>query len=99
MVVVTVPDPVSTIEIVTHIHRLRPQLPIAARCRYNRHQAEVKKDGATIVADEESLMGHELAHQVVDFMQNTSGETMACRLVGQPPEKDASKNLSGAEPR
>lgn len=88
MAVVTVPDPHTTIEIVDHIHRLRPQLPIAARCRYHRHQPAVKKAGATIIVDEEMLMGHELAHQVVEFMQSVSGETMACRLVGQPLEKD-----------
>lgn len=94
MAVVTVPDPHTTIEIVDHIHRLRPQLPIAARCRYHRHQPAVKKAGATIIVDEEILMGHELAHQVVDFMQSVSGETMACRLVGQPLEKDAAANLT-----
>ena len=88
MAVVTVPDPHTTVEIVEHIHRLRPQLPIAARCRYHRHHSAVKKAGATIVVDEEIHMGHELAHQVVEFMQSASGESMASRLVGQPLEKE-----------
>jgi CPA2 family monovalent cation:H+ antiporter-2 len=98
MAVVTVPDPGATIEIVAHMRRLRPQLPIAARCRYDRHQDAVKAAGATIVVNEETLMGHELAHQVIDFMQTVSGETMACRLVGQPLGKVPPQNPSETEP-
>lgn len=98
MAVVTVPDPGATIEIVAHMRRLRPQLPIAARCRYNRHQNAVKAAGATIVVNEETLMGHELAHQVIDFMQTVSGETLACRLVGQPLEKVPPQKPSKPEP-
>lgn len=96
MAVVTVPDPGTTTEIVEQVRRLRPHLPIAARCRYNRHQSTVKKAGANIVVNEEALTGHELAHLVVDFMQIESGETIACRLVGQPFEKGASNSTSDA---
>ncbi len=84
MAVVTVPDPTTTIQIVKHMRALRPQLPIAARCRYHRHMTAVGNSGATIIVDEEVSMGHALAHQVVDFMQTESGETLACRLVGRP---------------
>lgn len=98
MAVVTVPDPGDTIEIVKHMRRLRPQLPIAARCRYNRHQDAVKAAGATIIVNEETLMGHALAHQVIDFLQTVSGETMACRLVGQPLEAMPTKKPIETEP-
>ncbi len=84
MAVVTVPDAMSTIQIVSHIRQLRPQLPIAARCRYHRHLADVMKAGATLIVDEETRVGHGLAHQIIDFMQTESGETLACRLVGKP---------------
>ena len=86
MAVVTVPDPSATIRIVEHMRRLRPQLPIAARCRYHRHQEAVIKAGADIVVDEESLVGHQLAHRVVDFMKHASGEALVCRLMGRPME-------------
>jgi hypothetical protein len=48
----------------------------------------VKNAGATIIVDEEAHMGHSLAHQIVDFMQTESGETLACRLVGHPGEEN-----------
>ncbi len=97
MAVVTVPDPISTIQIVSHIRQLRPLLPIAARCRYHRHLAAVKEAGATIIVDEETHVGHGLAHQIVDFMQTQSGETLACRLVGKPIDEDASPGPLDAE--
>lgn len=97
MAVVTVPDPMSTIQIVEHMRRLRPQLPIAARCRYHRHQAAVKNAGATIIVNEETRVGHELAHQIFDFMQDTSGETLACRLVGIPLDEASSKIIFDTE--
>jgi CPA2 family monovalent cation:H+ antiporter-2 len=90
MAIVTVPDPATMITIIEHMRQLRPYLPIAARCRYHRHLAAVKRAGATIIVDEESHVGHSLAHQVVDFMQTTTGESLACRLAGRPPEEDAS---------
>lgn len=88
MAVVTVPDPTTTAQIVAHMRGLRPQLPIAARCRYHRHMERIKSAGATIIVDEETDTGHSLAHQIVDFMQTESGETFACRLVGHPGEKN-----------
>jgi CPA2 family monovalent cation:H+ antiporter-2 len=97
MAVVTVPDPMTTIQIVKHMRRLRPQLPIAARCRYHRHQAAVKEAGATIMVDEETQVGHDLAHQIVDFMQKTSGETLVCRLVGRPVEEMSAPKSMDAE--
>jgi CPA2 family monovalent cation:H+ antiporter-2 len=97
MAVVTVPDPMTTIQIIEHMRRLRPQLPIAARCRYHRHRAAVKKAGATIIVDEETHVGHDLAHQIVDFMQKTSGETLACRLVGRPVDEMPAPKITDAE--
>lgn len=97
MAVVTVPDPMTTVQIVEHMRRMRPQLPIAARCRYHRHQAAVKKAGATIIVDEETQVGHNLAHQIVDFMQTTSGETLACRLLGRPADDMPAQKITDTE--
>jgi hypothetical protein len=65
------------------------------RCRYNRHLEAVKKAGATIIVDEETRVGHDLAHRIVDFMQETSGETLACRLVGKPAKNDRGMEEAG----
>ena len=97
MAVVTVPDPSTVIQIVALMRGLRPQLPIAVRCRFHRHLDEILKAGATIIVDEETRVGHDLAHQIVDFMQNSSEETLACRLVGMPIDRSAPQDLTDGE--
>lgn len=86
MAVVTVPDPHAAIQIVAIIRRLRPQVPIAVRCRYNRHMADLQKAGADIVVDEEITMGEMLSRQIVAHLIDESGALVACRLGGQTPE-------------
>ena len=86
MAVVTIPDPRSAVMIVEMIRRLRPLVPIAARCRYNRHVADLQEAGADIVVDEEITMGTMLSRQIVDYLTHDSGAAVACRLGGQVPE-------------
>jgi hypothetical protein len=97
MAVVTVPDPNSTIQIVSHIRQLKPRLPIAARCRYHRHLGAVEKAGANLTVDEETRVGHELSHKIVEFMQTSSGEAMACRLVGKPMDEASVKSPAASK--
>ena len=86
MAVVTIPDPQAAVGIVKMIRRLRPQVPIAVRCRYNRHVVDLQEAGANIVVDEEITMGDMLSRQIVDHLKDDSGEIVACRLGGQTPE-------------
>ncbi len=86
MAVVTVPDPTNSIRIVQTIRRLRPDLNIAARCRYNRHLADLEKAGADIVVDEETTIGQMLSQKIMQNIQENSGTVLACRLAGQTPE-------------
>ncbi len=86
MAVVTVPDTAAVVRIVRTLRHLRPNLPIAARCRYNRHLKTIQNAGADIVVDEETRIGHTLAHRIIDYMQDASGTTLACRLAGQSVE-------------
>jgi CPA2 family monovalent cation:H+ antiporter-2 len=99
MAVVTVPDPMSTIQIVSHIRQLKPRLPIAARCRYHRHLGAVEKAGANLIVDEETRVGHELAHNIIEYLQTSSGEALACRLVGKPLGEASSKAPPATEGR
>jgi CPA2 family monovalent cation:H+ antiporter-2 len=86
MAVVTIPDPRTAVRVVEIIRRLRPLVPIAARCRYNRHIADFQKAGADIIADEEISMGNMLSRQIVDHLTDDSDAVLACRLGGQTPE-------------
>ncbi len=96
MAIVTLPDPNAAIRIVETMRRLRPQLSIAARSRYNRHLMDLRKAGADIIVDEETETGHELAHQVVAFMQDASGAGLACRMAGQAGAAETRPQTSGA---
>ena len=86
MAVVTVPDSRTAEDIVGLLRRLRPTLAIAVRCRYNRHIPDLKKAGADIIVDEELSSGKVLAQHIMSFVQESSGEVIACRLAGQEPE-------------
>jgi len=86
MVVVTVPDPRAALQIVTMVRRLRPQVPIAVRCRYNRHMTDLQKAGADIVVDGEITMGDKLSREIMAYLTDESGALLACRLVGQIPK-------------
>jgi CPA2 family monovalent cation:H+ antiporter-2 len=86
MAVVTVPDPHAAARIVAMIRRLRPQIPIAVRCRYNRHMENLHKAGADIVVDEEITMGDMLSRRIVEHLMDESGVLVACRLGGHIPE-------------
>jgi CPA2 family monovalent cation:H+ antiporter-2 len=86
MAVVTVPDSRAAAAVVALMRRLRPTLAIAVRCRYNRHLPDLKKAGADMIVDEEIGSGKMLAQHIMSFIQESSGEVIACRLAGQEPE-------------
>jgi CPA2 family monovalent cation:H+ antiporter-2 len=86
MAVVTIPDPGTAIRVVQMIRRLRPELSIAARCRYNRHMTDLEKAGADVVVDEETTTGEMLSRGILERLEESSGAAVACRLAGQTPE-------------
>ena len=83
MAVVTVPDPGTSIRIVQMIRLLRSQVTIVARCRYNRYLDDLKNGGADIVIDEEVTMGQMLSQKIMEYIKESSGAGMVCRLAGQ----------------
>jgi CPA2 family monovalent cation:H+ antiporter-2 len=86
MAVVTIPDPGMAVRIVQMIRRLRPELVIAARCRYSRRMSDLERAGADIVIDEETTMGEMLGQKIMEGLEESSGSIMACRMGGQTPE-------------
>ncbi|WP_321491935.1 cation:proton antiporter [uncultured Desulfobacter sp.] len=84
--VVTVPDARIAVEIITHMKRLAPDLPIAARCRYNRHYQDLLQAGATLVVDEEILMGETLGKEITTCLSDDACTLLASRLAGKTTE-------------
>ena len=89
MAVITIPDPITSINIVRIIRRLRSDLTIAARCRYNRHSSDFVKAGADMIIDEETSTGEMLGKMIMKSIDESSGSILACRLAGQSPEISA----------
>lgn len=59
--VVTAPDPESTVSVVSAAKHARPDLLVVARSRYARHVDRLARSGADVVVNEEELMGEHLA--------------------------------------
>ncbi len=83
LAVITVPDAKICVQIIAAMKRLSPTLPIVARSRYNRHFNDLKKAGATVVVDEETLMGEMLSHQLTNCLADDNCTLLARRLTGK----------------
>jgi K+:H+ antiporter len=86
MAVVTVPDPDAGVRVIRMIRGLRPDLPIAARCRYNRHMEKLRQAGANLLIDEETLMGKTLGEAILTNLHEETCTDLACRLAGRAGE-------------
>ena len=89
MAIITIPDPGMVLRTIQMMQRLRPELSIAARCRYNRHLADLEKAGAVMVVDEEITIGQILSEKIINALEESSGAVFACRLSGQRPGMSA----------
>ena len=87
-VVITLPDPKTCRDVIANIRLLLPGIPILTRSRYHRYLTDLKNRGATIVVDEESMVGQSLANELIDLMRRPDQEAMACALSGERFDPD-----------
>ena len=90
VVVVTVPDSRTAAGMIRTIRSLMPNLRIVARGRYHRHLSLLEAAGATVVVDEEQVVGIRLAETTVGQLSETDLYAMACRMIGKDPQPDPS---------
>ncbi len=83
LAVVTVPDAKICVQIIAAMKRLSPTLPIVARSRYNRHFNDLKQAGATVVVDEETMMGETLSREITHCLADDNCTLLARRLTGK----------------
>jgi len=83
MGVITVPDPKVAGKIIKIMRHLVPSLSLVVRSRYNRHHKDLEKAGATVVVDEETLMGEMLSRRITDCLADEDCTLLACRLSGE----------------
>lgn len=81
--VITLPDPKTCRDVIANLRFLLPGIPILARSRYHRYLTDLKNRGATVVVDEESVVGRTLANDLIDLMSKPNQEAMACALSGE----------------
>jgi len=87
-VVVTLPDPMTSKNVIANIKTLAPDTPIIVRARYHRHAADLKKAGAMVVLDEELTVGAALGQELQALLARPQQAAMACALAGQKPVPD-----------
>ena len=85
VIVVTVPDSRTAAATVRMIRSLMPRVMIIARGRYHRHNSLLEDAGASLVVDEEQMVGEGLATATADHLLETNILTMACRMIGRKP--------------
>jgi CPA2 family monovalent cation:H+ antiporter-2 len=101
VVVVTVPDSRTAAGMIRTIRTLLPQVKIIARGRYHRHMSLLETAGASLVVDEEQMVGTRLAEATVGQLSETDLYAMACRIVGKkrqpnPPAGGAFKRKANS---
>ena len=90
VVVVTVPDSRTAAGMIRTIRGLMPDLRIIARGRYHRHLSLLEAAGASLVVDEEQVVGMRLAETTVGQLSETDLYAMACRMIGKDPQSGLS---------
>jgi len=82
LVIVTVPDPRVAQEIIRNISFFAPAAMIIARSRYHIANASLKSSGATLVIDEETTVGNELAQTILETYRQRNRDALGCALAG-----------------
>lgn len=85
LVIVTIPDPRSTRQIISNLRIFSPESMIIARSRYNIASDSIKHAGATVVIDEENMIGDELAKEIIKTLREPNRHALPCALAGKKP--------------
>ncbi|BBO90089.1 cation:proton antiporter [Desulfosarcina ovata] len=85
VVVVTVPDSRTAADMIRTIRSTLPEVNIIARGRYHRHIPLLEAAGASLVVDEEEIVGEKLADTTAMYLSETNLYDMACRMIGKAP--------------
>lgn len=94
VVVVTVPDSRAAASMIRMVREMTPHTMIIARGRYHRHVAMLEEAGASLVVDEEQMVGQGLASVTAEHLSETDMISMACRMIGQKPGTDVAANVT-----
>ena len=82
-VVVTVPDPHTCRDIIKNIRLTSPGTAVIARGRYYIAISQLKEADANSAIDEENVLGHKMAQNVLDFLFTAIPYFIACGLGGK----------------
>ncbi len=82
---VTIPDPNVAQQIIAQVRFLAKDLPIISRSRYQRYGDQLHASGATVVSDEETLVGLDIASELKKALPQMSfGSEEDCRAAMAP---------------
>lgn len=69
VLVITIPDPHASMQIIRQARAITPGISILARARYNIYANDLKESGADIIIDEEQNIGNLLGREVLKQMK------------------------------
>lgn len=84
--VITVPDPRTAGKIIENLRLVAPNSTIIVRGRYHIARADLQQSGASLIVDEENMIGRELAREVIRILKHKERDAFACAIAGQVPE-------------
>ena len=85
--VITVPDPRTASKIIGNLRQVAPNSTIIVRGRYHIARTDLQQSGASIIVDEENMIGREMAGEVIRVLRQSERDAMACAIAGQMPER------------
>ena len=86
LVVVTIPDPRTSRDIIKTARQLAPDSSIIARSRYHIANDDLRGAGADVIIDEEQTVGINLAREVMEVLRESHRDALACALAGERPQ-------------
>jgi hypothetical protein len=84
--VITVPDPRTAGKIIENLRLVAPNSTIIVRGRYHIARTDLQQSGASLIVDEENMIGRELAREVIRILKQKEKDAFACAIAGQVPE-------------
>jgi len=85
VVAVTVPDPRTSRKIIKNLRLAVPDATIIVRGRYHIARTDLQQSGASLIVDEENMIGRALAREVVRVLRPGQTDTTAGAIAGKMP--------------
>jgi len=85
--VITIPDPRTAHKIIENLRLVAPNSTIIVRGRYHIARKDLQQAGASLIVDEENMIGRELAREVLRVLRQKQTDAIDCVIAGQDAKR------------